>query len=279
MVISIVGTGLIGGSMAINFRHQKFCDKIIGVDASEANAKKALQLGLVDEIQHLDDALAKSDIIILAIPVNALKNILPDLLDKVDKQVVMEVGSTKERILEMIKGHPKRSRLVATHPMAGTEYSGPEAAIPDLFKDRSTVLCDIDDSDPDAVEKVKQLYAALGSRIIYMDAVSHDLHAAYVSHISHITSFALAVTVLEKEKEDEAIFELASGGFASTVRLAKSSPDMWVPIFQQNRHNVLDVLYEHIHQLKRIKQMLVDEDYEGFYKLIQEANDIRKIIK
>ncbi|TAM98203.1 MAG: prephenate dehydrogenase/arogenate dehydrogenase family protein, partial [Chitinophagaceae bacterium] len=174
---------------------------------------------------------------------------------------------------------PKRNRFVATHPMAGTEYSGPEAAVKDLFKGKSTVFCDIEESDKDAVELVKKMYNDLGMRIVYMDSVSHDLHTAYVSHISHITSFALALTVLEKEKEEEAIFELASGGFESTVRLAKSSPDMWIPVFKQNRHNVLDVLYELIYQLKHIKQLLVDEEYEEFYKLIQKANEIKKIIK
>jgi prephenate dehydrogenase len=205
---------------------------------------------------------------------------LPHVLDSInDKQVVIDVGSTKEGFLQVIKGHPKRNRFVATHPMAGTEYSGPEAAVKDLFKGKSTVFCDIEESDKDAVELVKKMYNDLGMRIVYMDSVSHDLHTAYVSHISHITSFALALTVLEKEKEEEAIFELASGGFESTVRLAKSSPDMWIPVFKQNRHNVLDVLYELIYQLKHIKQLLVDEEYEEFYKLIQKANEIKKIIK
>ncbi|HEY6082113.1 MAG TPA: prephenate dehydrogenase [Chitinophagaceae bacterium] len=279
MVITIVGVGLIGGSMAITLKETGFADKIIGVDANKENLEKAFRLGLIDEGGELKEAVRLSDLVILAIPVDALMSGLPSILDRVDKQVVIEVGSTKENFLQVVKDHPKRSRLVATHPMAGTEYSGPEAAVPGLFTDKSAVFCDIADSDDDAVETATRLYAALGMRIVYMDAASHDLHAAYVSHISHITSFALALTVLEKEKEEEAIFELAGGGFASTVRLAKSSPDTWIPIFKQNRHNVLDVLYEHIHQLKRMKQLLVDEDYETFYKLIQQSNAIRKILK
>jgi prephenate dehydrogenase len=280
MTIGIVGVGLIGGSMAITLREKGFADKILGSGRTEKSLDKALALGLIDEKKDLKDLINESDLIILSIPVDALKEMLPHVLDSInDKQVVIDVGSTKEGFLQVIKGHPKRNRFVATHPMAGTEYSGPEAAVKDLFKGKSTVFCDIEESDKDAVELVKKMYNDLGMRIVYMDSVSHDLHTAYVSHISHITSFALALTVLEKEKEEEAIFELASGGFESTVRLAKSSPDMWIPVFKQNRHNVLDVLYELIYQLKHIKQLLVDEEYEEFYKLIQKANEIKKIIK
>lgn len=280
MTIGIVGVGLIGGSMAITLREKGFADKILGSGRTEKSLDKALALGLIDEKKDLKDLINESDLIILSIPVDALKEMLPHVLDSInDKQVVIDVGSTKEGFLQVIKGHPKRNRFVATHPMAGTEYSGPEAAVKDLFKGKSTVFCDIEESDKDAVELVKKMYNDLGMRIVYMDSVSHNLHTAYVSHISHITSFALALTVLEKEKEEEAIFELASGGFESTVRLAKSSPDMWIPVFKQNRHNVLDVLYELIYQLKHIKQLLVDEEYEEFYKLIQKANEIKKIIK
>ncbi|MGH2643230.1 MAG: prephenate dehydrogenase [Chitinophagaceae bacterium] len=280
MTIGIVGVGLIGGSMAITLREKGFADRILGSGRSENSLNKALALGLIDEKKELNDLVKEADLIILAVPVDALKEMLPHVLDSVnDKQVVIDVGSTKEMFLQIIKGHPKRRRFVATHPMAGTEYSGPEAAVKDLFEGKCTVFCDVEDSEGDAVELVKKMYDTLGMRIVYMDSVSHDLHTAYVSHISHITSFALALTVLEKEKEEEAIFELASGGFESTVRLAKSSPDMWIPVFKQNRHNVLDVLYELIYQLKHIKQLLVDEDYEEFYKLIQKANEIKKILK
>lgn len=280
MTIGIVGVGLIGGSMAITLREKGFADKILGSGRTEKSLDKALALGLIDEKRDLKGLVKESDLIILAVPVDALKEMLPDVLNAINgKQVVIDVGSTKEGFLKIIKDHPKRNRFVATHPMAGTEYSGPEAAVKDLFIGKCTVFCDIEESDQDAVELVKRMYNDLGMRIVYMDSVSHDLHTAYVSHISHITSFALALTVLEKEKEEEAIFELASGGFESTVRLAKSSPDMWIPVFKQNRHNVLDVLYELIYQLKHIKQLLVDEEYEEFYKLIQKANEIKKIIK
>lgn len=278
MTISIVGVGLIGGSMAITLKEKGFADEVIGVGRRESSLDKALQRGLIDRKASLEQAIDESELIVLAVPVDALMEMLPGVLDRVTNQVVIDVGSTKEKFLERIKHHPKRGRFVATHPMAGTEYSGPEAAVPGLFEGKSCVLCDGGDSDADAIALVRKMYGVLGMRIVCMDATSHDLHTAYVSHISHITSFALALTVLEKEKQEEAIFELASGGFASTVRLAKSSPDMWVPVFRQNRRNVLDVLDEMIHQLNHMKTLLEGEKYREFYALIQQANEIRKII-
>ena len=191
----------------------------------------------------------------------------------------MDVGSTKSDIVGAVDGHPKRRRFVASHPMWGTEYSGPDAAIRGAFVNKATIICNRNDSDEDAVAIVEELYNALGMRILYMDALSHDLHAAYVSHISHITSFALANTVLEKEREEDAIFEMASAGFESTVRLAKSNPAMWVPIFMQNRENVLDVLNEHITQLRKFKSCLEKENYEYLKELIDHANGIKRILK
>lgn len=278
--IAVVGVGLIGGSMALTLREKGFTDTVLGVGRTQQSLDRALELGLIDEKATLDEAICRAGLVILAVPVDALKQMLPEVLSKVSPdQVVIDVGSTKEKFLQTIKTHPNRRRFVATHPMAGTEYSGPDAAQKELFTGKCTVLCDVGDSDEDAVARVKKMYEVLGMRIVYMDAVAHDIHTAYVSHISHITSFALALTVLEKEKQEEAIFELASGGFESTVRLAKSSPDMWIPVFRQNRNNVLDVLNEMIHQLGHVKQLLADEQYDAFYKLIQKANEIKKIIK
>jgi prephenate dehydrogenase len=280
MNITIIGVGLIGGSLALTLKEKKFANKIYGIDKNEDNIKKALQLGLVDEEVDLDTAIKKSQVIILAIPVDAIKLLLPSILEKINKQhVVIEMGSTKEQILEVINSHKNRGRLVAAHPMAGTEYSGPEAAIRDLFLDRTMVLCDVKNSDDDALELVESMCESLDMKIIFMNAKEHDLHTAYVSHISHITSFALALTVLEKEKSQGRIFELAAGGFESTVRLAKSSPEMWVPIFKQNRNNVLEVLTEHIRQLQNMHDVLASEDYEAFKKLIKRSNKIRRIIK
>ena len=280
MIATIVGTGLIGGSLAISLKEKGVANWIIGVDHNESNLQKAKELQIIDESASIQDAMERSELIILAIPVDALLKIMPSIMDNAGpNHVIMDVGSTKEKILELVAGHPKRGRFVAAHPMAGTEYSGPEAAIRNLFTQKTMVLCDVKNSDEDALEIIENLVDKLQMRLVYMNGVEHDLHTAYVSHISHITSFALALTVLEKEKEQGRIFELASGGFESTVRLAKSSPDMWVPIFKHNRNNVLDVLEEHIHQLQQMKQLLEDEDYDTFYKLIQKSNKIKKILK
>lgn len=278
MTITIVGIGLIGGSMAITLKESGFADHIIGVDKSQDNLDKAIRRRLIDEDMGLDEGVDKADIIILSTPVDTMKTLLPKILDRVDQQVVIDVGSTKVDLLKLVQQHPNRGQYVSAHPMAGTEYSGPEAAIPKLFDGCCTVLCDVEDSKEEAVEKAKSLFAALKMRIVYLDAVSHDVHTAYVSHISHISAFALALTVLEKESDEKRIFELASGGFRSSVRLAKSSPAMWVPIFEQNRDNVLDVLDEHINTLARFRSLLIKNDYKTFEEMIHKANSIRKII-
>ena len=279
MTITIVGIGLIGGSMAITLKEKGFADKVIGVDANESHCEKALALGLVDEIAELEEAVLKSDLIILSTPINAAEALLPAIMKLVKKQVLMDVGSTKKAICESADKNPNRGRFVATHPMWGTEYSGPEAAVKGAFEGKATVICSKEDSDADAVALVEKVYGLLGMHLVYMNAVDHDVHVAYVSHISHITSFALANTVLEKEKEGDAIFELASGGFESTVRLAKSNPAMWVPIFMQNKENVLDVLNEHIAQLRKFKACLEKENYAYLQELIEQANGIKRILK
>lgn len=279
MTINIIGLGLIGGSLAITLKENGFADLIIGTDVNSQSEDKALRRRIIDEALPLKEAIAKSDIIIISTPVDAMKSLLPLILEEVDKQVVMDVGSTKETLMDAIKDHPKRGRFVATHPMAGTEFSGIEAAVPNLFDRKYTVICDEENSDKDAVESIEKLYQSIPMKIARLDAKSHDIHTAYISHISHISSFALALTVLEKEADEEKIFELASSGFGSTVRLAKSSPDMWVPIFRQNRDNVLDVLDEHINTLSRFRSLLIKKDFSKFYQLIEEANSIKKILK
>jgi prephenate dehydrogenase len=279
MRVAIVGIGLIGGSMALALKQKGFADWVVGVDANPEHQKKAIDLKLVDEILPLNEALVKSDLIILAIPVNAAEKVLPSLLDEVHLQVLMDVGSTKEGLLKSIAHHPKRGRFVATHPMWGTENSGPSAAVAGAFIDKATVICNKEESDADALQLVEQVYETLGMHLVYMNAKAHDVHVAYVSHISHITSFALANTVLEKERGEDNIFELASGGFESTVRLAKSNSDMWVPIFMQNKENVLDVLNEHISQLRKFKACLEKENFEYLKELIEQANGIKRILK
>jgi prephenate dehydrogenase len=278
MTVSIVGIGLIGGSLALALKEKGLAEKVIGVEADPAHQEKALELGLVDEIMDLDDAIKNSDLIVLATPVNAVVKLLPFVLDRIDKEIVMDVGSTKDGIMEVVKDHPNRKRFVATHPMWGTEHSGPEAAVRGAFTDKATVICDKENSDEDAVEVVENIYRELGMHLVYMNGEEHDVHVAYVSHISHITSFALANTVLEKEREEDAIFELASAGFESTVRLAKSNPHTWASIFMQNRENVLDVLNEHISQLRKFKACLEKENYEYLEELMVNANKIKKVL-
>ncbi len=279
MTITFVGIGLIGGSMALSLRDCGFADHFIGVSRRAETAQKALDLGLIDEVLPLEVAIKKSDIIIVATPVDSYMTILPQILDLVENQIVIEVGSTKTKVVSAVDNHTKRANFVATHPMAGTEYSGPEAAIHHLFENKICVLCDIEKSNPDYVATIEGLYQAIGMRVIYMNSIDHDRHTAYISHISHICSFALALTVLEKEKDEEAIFNLASTGFASTVRLAKSSPDTWVPIFRQNRDNVLSVLDEYINNLLKFKGLMLADSYEKLHEFFEEANKIKKILK
>lgn len=278
MNICIVGVGLIGGSLAITLKENKFATRVFGVDASQENLDKAIRRRLIDEDLSLEEGIRQSDLIVLATPVDVMMDLLPRVLDQVENQVVIDVGSTKKRLLEKVAGHPKRNRFVSTHPMAGTEYSGPEAAIPNLFDHKFTVFCEAEKSDPEALELVRSMYASIPMQMAFLDAKEHDVHTAYVSHISHISSFALALTVLEKEKNESRIFELASSGFGSTVRLAKSSAEMWIPIFRQNRDNVLDVLDEHINQLSRFRSLLIKNDFETFHKLIKEANTIKRML-
>ena len=279
MKAAVIGIGLIGGSFALTLKDKGICEEVIGVDNSERNRAKAVELGLVDRTLPLDEAIPAADLIVLATPVDSIPLLAVKVLNKVDRQVVIDMGSTKQELCEVIAQHPRRGRFVATHPMWGTEYSGPEAAVHDGFEGRTVVLCDGAESDPDALKLVEDIYRKLGMPIKSMSSEEQDTHTAYVSHISHITSFALALTVLEKEREEEHIFDLAGGGFESTVRLAKSSPETWAPIFMQNKYNVLDVLREHIHQLQIFRRLLEKDDTEGLKQMMQRANRINRIIK
>jgi prephenate dehydrogenase len=278
--VAIVGVGLIGGSFSLALKDQGLVKKVVGVSRSGTTARRALELGIIDEVLTLEEAVRKSELIYVAIPVDATLPVMKNILDLLSPdQIVADAGSTKNALCKFLSDHSSRGRFVATHPMWGTEYSGPEAAVHDAFRGRSCVICEKEKSDLDALTKVEKIYLKLGMSLVNMDAESHDVHAAYVSHISHITSFALANTVLEKEREEDAIFELAGGGFESTVRLAKSSPTMWAPIFMQNRDNVLDVLNEHITQLRKFKSCLEKENYEYLRELMENANKISRILK
>ena len=278
--ITIVGVGLISGSLSIALKDRGLVKHVIGVSRTKASADKALELGLADEMLPLEEAVKRADLIYVAIPVDTTLPIMQTIMDLVtDKQIIVDAGSTKGALCNALSGHPMRSRFVASHPMWGTEFSGPEAAVRNAFIGRTCVICEGEKSDTDALEVTEEMYRQIGMHLIYMDADAHDMHVAYISHISHITSFALANTVLEKEKEEDTIFEMASSGFESTVRLAKSNPAMWVPIFMQNRENILDVLNEHITQLRKFKSCLEKENSEYLMELIVGANDIKRILK
>ncbi|MEG1553789.1 MAG: prephenate dehydrogenase [Rikenellaceae bacterium] len=280
MIAAVVGVGLIGGSFALSLKEKGLATKVLGYDANVDNAKKAIEMGVIDEIATLDDISRDADFIAVSIPVNATPNVVIRLLNHVSAgQVIIDMGSTKQELCEMVSMHRNRGRFVATHPMWGTEFSGPEAAQKGAFVGRTVVMCETEKSDSDALELVKNVYTTIGMPIKMMGAEEHDLHTAYVSHISHITSFALALTVLEKEREAEHIFDLAGGGFESTVRLAKSASSTWVPIFMQNKYNVLDVLREHIHQLQIMRRLIERDDVNGLSDMMKKANTISKIIK
>ena len=276
--------GLIGGSMAIDLKRRGFASRILGVESDPVNAAAALKMGLADEIVPYDDCIAQSDLAVVAVPVGTAVKMVCDILDRFKEsgnrdKIVIDVCSTKEQINLSTHYHPCRGQFVSTHPMAGTEYSGPWAAMPNLFDGRACIFANTEDSDPKAVKTVEQLYDVLNMRPIYMDASAHDVHTAYVSHISHVTSFALALTVLDKVKDEKHIFDLASGGFSSTVRLAKSNADMWVPILTQNHDNVLQVIDTYIEKMQEFRDAIADYDQDRVRDLIGKANRIKKIIR
>jgi prephenate dehydrogenase len=278
--VGIIGIGLIGGSIAKALRSRAWATKLWGVDANPTHAKKALELGLVDQMATLEEAMAEMDVVVCAVPVENLVGILPGIMDALKPgQIVIEVGSTKTPVFEALKNHPKRAQFVSTHPMAGTEFSGPEAAVEGLFTGKRGVICDKEMSSPEALATIENLYEeGLGMQLIYMGSIEHDVHTAYISHISHICSFALANTVLEKEKDEKRIFELASTGFESTVRLAKSSPETWSQIFHQNQENLLDVLDEYINTLLKYKELMLSGSYDTLKDELKKANDISRIL-
>lgn len=280
MIVSIIGLGLIGGSLAISIRENELAKRIIGVDSSNKNAEDALAIRLVDEIKNMETAVPLADLIIIAVPVDQTKLILPKVLDSINKNsTVIDVGSTKEGICRTADQHQNRGNFVATHPITGTENYGPLAAIPGLFNDKLSIICDRERSFDFAILRTERLYKSLGMKIINMKSKEHDLHAAYVSHLSHISSFTLGLTVLEIEKNEETIFELAGSGFASTVRLAKSSPDMWAPIFDQNSKHLSEALNVYIKNLQLFKKLIEKKQTKKIYNLMKEANDIRRILE
>jgi len=280
MTIPIVGIGLIGGSLALDLKKRNFADTIIGVDMNVQHQNIARLCGIVDETCSLEEAVSRSEIILLCTPVDTNCKLLPEILDMISgtAKVVSDMGSTKRSIAETAEYHPARGRFVAAHPMAGTEFSGPLAAIGKLFDYKPVIICDPELSDRDALEVVENLFRVLNMRITYMNSAVHDVHVAYVSHISHITSFSLALSVLEKEHFEDNILTLAGGGFDSTVRLAKSNAETWAPIFTENSFFLLEAIDTYIDKMNLFRKYIAEKNTEGLKTLMEEANKIRKIL-
>jgi prephenate dehydrogenase len=280
MKTTIIGLGLIGGSMALDLRHYGIAHSITGVDTHSSNASEALGLGIVDEIKSLDSAIENAELIIMAIPVNAMLQQLPRLLNNIPEHaVVIDLGSTKGMLCQSVATHRNRHQYVAAHPIAGTENSGPKAAFRGLFQDKTNIICDRERSGTTALEKALDVFNAIGMNTIFMQPDEHDKHVAYVSHLSHVSSFLLGQTVLDIEKDEKNIFNLAGSGFASTVRLAKSSPAMWAPIFEQNAHYLSQALLEYIMQLQRFQYALMKKDTHELLRIMTEANQIRRVLE
>ena len=276
--IYVIGVGLIGGSLALDIKAQNPNAIIYGIDANLEHLNEAKTLKVIDEIAKLEDVI-HADLVILAIPVDATVKLLPHLLDLVsDTTLVMDVGSTKEDICLAVKDHAKRRNFLATHPIAGTEHSGPNAAIHDLFKNKTNIICEVEDTAFNLQEKAIKLFGAIGMRMRYMKPKAHDRHIAYVSHLSHISSFMLGKTVIEKEKNERDIFDMAGSGFESTVRLAKSSPEMWTPIFKQNKSNVIETLEDYIKNLMQFKSFIEQQDFKAVYDDMKNTNHIKDIL-
>jgi len=251
---------------------------IYGIDNNESHLAEAIALGVIDKAATFDD-LAEADFVIVSVPVDVALTVLPKVLDAIgNNTIVFEVGSTKIPICEAVANHPKRRNFIATHPIAGTEFSGPSAAIKGLFQGKTNIICEVEKTTFKLQEKALDLFKSMGMRIRYMDPKSHDKHIAYVSHLSHISSFMLGKTVINKEKDEQDIFDMAGSGFESTVRLAKSSPAMWTPIFKQNKKQVVKTLEEYISNLTNFKELLEQDDYEAIYNEMQSVNKIKEIL-
>lgn len=277
--LGLVGVGLMNGSLALDVKNLYNDVEVYGMSRRQTTLDKALELGLIDYRADMH-MLADMDVVAVAIPVEATAGLLPQILDHIGSDtLVFDMGSTKAAICEAVAQHPKRNQFLACHPIAGTEFSGPEAALQRLYEGKVNMLCEVEKTRPDLVSKAQQLFSDLGMVLRQMDPVDHDRHIAYVSHLSHISSFMLGKTVMEKEEDEQSIFDMAGSGFSSTVRLAKSSPEMWVPIFKQNKENVLETLEEYIMNLNHFRDLMQSDDYEAMTLQMKEINNIKHILK
>ncbi|GAA0718055.1 prephenate dehydrogenase [Aquimarina litoralis] len=279
MRVFVIGIGLIGGSFAIDIRAAFNEAKLYGIDKNEQHLDKAISLGIIDEKSTFEE-LDKADVVIVSVPVDVTVKLLPKILDKInDECLVFDVGSTKKKLCTSVEDHPKRRNYLAAHPIAGTEFSGPQAAIANLYRGKTNIICEVEKTAFKLQERGMEIFNRLGMRIRYMDPASHDKHIAYVSHLSHISSFMLGKTVIEKEKNERDIFDMAGSGFASTVRLAKSSPEMWTPIFRHNKENVIETLTEYIANLTQFKELMEEDNFVEIYKEMEDTNHIKAILK
>lgn len=278
MKVFVIGVGLIGGSMALDLKRTDAKIQIHGVDNNPAHLEEALALGIIDKIDTLE-SISKADRVIVSIPVKASLVLLPKLLDNLHEDALLwDVGSTKEKLCKAVATHPKRDQYLAAHPIAGTEFSGPKAAHEGLFKGKPQILCEPKKTRPDLLSWAKTIFRSMGMYLRFMEAIEHDKHMAYVSHLSHISSFMLGKTVLEREDDEQNIFDLAGSGFESTVRLAKSSPEMWTPIFEQNKENIIDILEAYIQNLQNFKVKLANNDFTDLHQQMKNTNQLTNIL-
>ncbi len=277
--VYFIGVGLIGGSLALDFKKNNPNMIIHGISRKDTTLNEAISLNLIDKKATLDD-ISNADLVIVSIPVDATVNLLPTILDKIpDTGLVVDAGSTKDAICKIVENHPKRRNFLAAHPIAGTEHSGPSAAFSGLFDRKTIIICEVEKTAFKLQEKALKLFTEIGMRVRYMNPEAHDKHIAYMSHLSHISSFMLGKTVIEKEKNERDIFDMAGSGFASTVRLAKSSPEMWTPIFKQNKANVVEILDDYIQNLIKFKEFMEADDFDEIYNEMKNTNHIKDILK
>jgi prephenate dehydrogenase len=275
--VIIIGLGLMGGSLARDLKKTgKY--SVLGMDKNNKHQQLALELGFIDELVHMEQ-ITEADFVVLATPVNAIPSLALEVLNRLHEEaVVFDMGSIKNPLCKYTQSHPKRSQLVAVHPIAGTEYSGPTAAVENLFRNKLTIICEPELSNKNALEKTIELWKNLGARIQFMNAVEHDKHLAYVSHLSHISSFMLGKTVLEIENDERQIFNLAGSGFESTVRLAKSAPQTWAPIFLENQQYILKSLDEYIYNLTQFRSLIYHNDEQALHSIMNQCNHVGEIL-
>ena len=278
MKFFLIGTGLIGGSMSKDLRNILNNIQIHGIDKNEISVKHAKSIGVIDNIDSLEN-LNSADRVILSVPVSESLKILPIVLDNLNKDaLVWDVGSTKFSLCKLVENHSKREQFLATHPVAGNELSGPEASIENLFNGKVQILCEINKTRPDLLQWAESIFNSMGMKIRYMNPEEHDKKMAIVSHLSHISSFMLGKTVMESEKNDQNILDFAGSGFESTVRLAKSSPEMWSSIFKDNRENILEILNAYIENLKQFHFKIENENYNDLKNQMIQTNKLKKIL-